>query len=165
MAHFSFQRGSKQMGSYRPDLQALLAPVVEDLGYELVGVEFHPHGRSSLLRVYIDAEDGVTVDDCARVSDQVSGILDVEDPISGHYTLEVSSPGLDRPLFVPAHFQRFTGRRARLHLSRPLAQRPSTRLTGVLAGLEGEDLTVEVDGQRLTVPIAEVVKARLIPEL
>jgi len=165
MAHFSFQRGSQHMGSYRPDLQALLAPVVEDLGYELVGVEFHPHGRSGLLRVYIDGDAGVTVDDCARVSDQVSGTLDVEDPIRGHYRLEVSSPGLDRPLFVPAHFQRFAGRAARLQLRRPLGERPGTRLTGMLVGVEGEELVVEVDGQRLTIPMDEVAKARLIPEI
>jgi len=152
------------MGSYRSDLQALLAPVVEDLGYELVGVEFHPHSRNGLLRLYIDAERGITVDDCARVSEQVSGVLDVEDPIRGHYTLEVSSPGLDRPLFEPSHYQRFAGRRARLQLRRPLLERPGMRLTGTLMGIEGNALVVEVDGQHLAIPVADIDKARLVPE-
>lgn len=154
------------MGSYRPDFQALLAPVVADLGYELVGVEFHPNSRNGLLRVYIDGERGVTVDDCVRVSGQVSGVLDVEDLIRGHYTLEVSSPGLDRPLFVPAHYQRFAGRRARLHLRQPLAERPGIRLTGTLVGIEGDALVVvEVDGRRLTISVANIDRARLVPEL
>jgi ribosome maturation factor RimP len=104
------------------------------------------------------------VDDCARVSEQVSGVLDVEDPIHGHYTLEVSSPGLDRPLFEPSHYQRFAGRRARLQLRRPLLERPGMRLTGTLMGIKGNALVVEVDGQHLAIPVADIDKARLVPE-
>ncbi len=153
------------MGGYRPDLQALLAPVVEDLGCELVGVEFHPNSRNSLLRLYIDAEGGITVDDCARVSGQVSGTLDVEDPIRGQYTLEVSSPGLDRPLYLPEHFERFTGCSVRLQLLRPLEGRRGMRMTATLLAVEGDELVVETQGEHLNIPLAEINKARLIPEI
>ena len=95
----------------RQDLQKLrrvLAAVVETLGYELVGIEFHPRRDGSLLRVYIDGENGIGLADCQRVSHQLSGVLDVEDPIAERYTLEVSSPGLDRPLCEPGHFVRLS---------------------------------------------------------
>ena len=84
------------MAVYSAKLQVLLAPVVESMGFELVGVEHHRGTRSAVVRVYVDRPDGINVDDCAAVSHQISGVLDVEDPISGHYTLEVSSPGLVR---------------------------------------------------------------------
>ena len=109
------------MGRQAPDnMQRPIESAVQGLGYELVGVEYLPQGRRSLLRVYIDTPGGVTVDDCERVSHQVSGVLDVEDPIRGQYVLEVSSPGLDRPLFTAEHFQRFAGSRVRLRTSPPL---------------------------------------------
>jgi len=110
----------------RETLLKLLEPVIEALGYELVELEFPPH----LLRIYIDREGGVTVDDCEKVSRQVSSVLDVEDPIPGAYTLEVSSPGLDRPLRKEADFVRFTGEQAKLELTLPLATR---RNMGVIA--------------------------------
>ena len=91
------------------NIQAIVEPVVTSLGYELVGVEFLMQGHSGLLRVYIDDEDGIQVNDCQRVSHQLSGVLDVEDVIKGKYQLEVSSPGLDRPLFTAEHFERFQG--------------------------------------------------------
>jgi ribosome maturation factor RimP len=114
--------------------------------------------------VYIDTEHGVTVDDCARVSGQVGAVLDVEDLVHGHYTLEVSSPGLDRPLFVPAHYQRFTGRSARLQLWRPLEGQRGMRLTATLVGVEGDELVVETQGERVTIPVTNINKARLVPE-
>jgi ribosome maturation factor RimP len=98
-------------------VQALLEPLVEGLGYELVCLELHGSGAHALLRLYIDAPQGIGLDDCERVSREVSAALDVADPISGSYRLEVSSPGLDRPLAKPEHFRRFAGRQAKLQLA------------------------------------------------
>ncbi len=143
-------------------LEALLEPAVSRLGYELVGVEYHG-GRRALLRLYIDREGGVSVEDCQRVSRQVSGLLDVEDPIPGPYTLEVSSPGLDRPLFRAADFQRFAGREVRIRTDVPLEGRRNFR--GVLRGLRGDEVLVEVDGAELALPVERIEQARLVPEL
>ena len=108
------------------ELRKLLEPAVSALGFELVGVEF-VSGRRGLLRLYIDSEDGVTIDDCQAVSHQVSGLLDVEDPIQGQYSLEVSSPGLDRPLFRAADFERFAGHEVSLRLVAPVEGRRKFR--------------------------------------
>lgn len=145
-----------------PRLKKLLATVVEAMGYELVGVEYHPHRSNGLLRIYIDSANGITVDDCQRVSEQVSGVLDVEDPIPGHYTLEVSSPGMDRPLFEAEHFARFAGHKVRVHLTAPLNGRRN--FTGRLQGLRDDDVLLEADGQELPLPLARIEKARLVPE-
>ncbi len=145
-------------------LRELLSGVIEAMGYELVGVEYHPHGPHPLLRVYIDREGGVDVEDCGRVSHQVSGLLDVEDPIPGNYTLEVSSPGLDRPLFQRADFQRYAGAEVRIQMALPVDGR--RRFLGVLAGLDGEDVLLDVQGVgRLRLPLDGIEKARLVPAL
>ena len=102
-------------------LQEILEAAVTTLGFELVGVDYIAQGHRSVVRVYIDSEVGVTVDDCARVSRQVSAILDVEEPIRSEYTLEVSSPGIERPLFTLAHYQRFIGRAVDIRLRFPHA--------------------------------------------
>ena len=142
---------------------ALLEPAVEALGYQLVGVEYRSGGPGgALLRVYIDSEGGITVEDCERVSYQVSGLLDVNDPIAGHYTLEVSSPGLDRPLFSAAHFARFAGHPARIRLARLIGNR--RKLAGVLRGVRDDLVLIEVEGEVVEVPLAEVESARLVPE-
>lgn len=143
-------------------LQALIEPAVAALGYELVGVVYVPQGRHSLLRVYIDSTAGITLEDCERVSHQVSGVLDVEDPIKGQYELEVSSPGLDRPLFSIAHFERFTGRRARLRLHTP--QNGRRNFTGVLAGVRDGQVVVVEDGVEFALPFESIDKAQLVPE-
>lgn len=145
------------------NIRNLIEPVVESLGYELVGVEFLPQGRHGLLRVYIDAEEGITLDDCQRVSHQLSGVLDVEDVIRGQYSLEVSSPGLDRPLFTEAHFQRFTGQEAKLKLGVPIDGRK--KLKGVLQGIDGDKVMIEVEGEVLAIPFNTIDKANLVPEL
>lgn len=151
----------------RQDLQKLkrvLAAVVETMGYELVGVEFHTRSVNPLLRVYIDSESGVTLDDCQRVSHQLGGVLDVEDPISGPYTLEISSPGLDRPLFEARHFDRFAGAQARLQLREPLDGR--RKLMGRLLGMrDGDVAIVDSEGREWRVPLERIEKARLVPEL
>ena len=142
-------------------LQQILEPVVAAMGYELVGVEFHP--RQAVLRVYIDQDAGIGLEDCEQVSHQVSGILDVEDRISGQYALEVSSPGLDRPLFKEAHFIRFVGHQVRIHLVIPMNGR--NKLVGLLKGVHDGEVAVEVEGAEIKVPLSRIDKARLVPEL
>lgn len=143
-------------------LRQLLTPVIEAMGYELVGVEFNPSRTDALLRVYIDQETGINVEDCERVSHQISGILDVEDPIPFNYTLEVSSPGLDRPLFEARHFTQFAGQRVRLQLSAPVNGRK--KLLGMLQGMQGDEVVIAVDDADLRVPLDIIDKARLVPD-
>jgi len=156
-------------------LTTLVRSVVEPMGYELVGVEYFQRGSGgAVLRVYIDRMDfdhatggqaqktGVTLDDCSAVSHQLSGVLDVEDPITGHYDLEVSSPGIDRPLFTAEHFLRFRGRRARLKLAAQLDGR--RKLEGQIADLKHETLLLRVEGETREIPLAMVESARLVPE-
>ncbi len=96
------------------DLAQLFEPVIQSMGYELVGIEFSDGNRHGTLRVYIDREAGVNIDDCAAISHQISAILDVEEPIQQAYDLEISSPGIDRPLFYQKDYERFTGRMAKI---------------------------------------------------
>ena len=152
------------MGRQAPDsVQKPIEAAVRGLGYELVGVEYLPQGRSSLLRVYIDTPEGVTVEDCERASHQISGVLDVDDPIRGQYVLEVSSPGLDRPLFTAEHFQRYAGSRVRLRLSPPLEGRRN--FSGVLQGMRGDAVVVAQDDGEVEIPFHLIDQARLVPEL
>ena len=108
------------MSKRTEQIRELLAPVVNDMGYELWGIEYL-QGRGAVLRLYIDHEAGITVDDCVAVSHEVSGVLDVEDPIPGEYNLEVSSPGMDRPLFELSQFERYLGEQVQLKLLAPVA--------------------------------------------
>lgn len=153
----------------REKLQVLLKPVIEALGYELVGVEYQRRRGNDLLRLYIDKETGVGLDDCQRVSHQVSGVLDVEDPLSGHYTLEVSSPGLDRPLFELAHYQRFAGQQVKIQLYEPLNGR--RKLNGLLRGVRGSEIIIHLhehdpaEADDLRIPLERIEKARLVPDL
>ena len=144
-------------------LTALVASAVEAAGYELVGVEYLPQGAHSVLRVFIDSEQGITLDDCSRASYQISGVLEVEDPIRGRYNLEVSSPGLDRPLFTLAHFERFVGKGVKLRLRQPLeGQR---KFKGVIAAVGDDSIRIALDDDReLELHIDEIEKANLIPE-
>jgi ribosome maturation factor RimP len=141
-------------------LTSLIQPVVAGLGYELVGVEFDAHQR--ILRVFIDQEAGITLDDCSKVSYQLSGALDVDDPIPGRYQLEISSPGMDRPLFDLAHFERFKGEMARLQLARAIEGR--RRFKARLLGVEGQDVLVQDGEVTLRIPYEAIDKARLAPE-
>jgi ribosome maturation factor RimP len=144
------------------ELRELIEPAVTALGYELVGVEF-THGKTGVLRVYIDHPEGIGVDDCEKVSHQVSGILDVEDPIRGHYALEVSSPGLDRPLYRERDFERFAGSEVDLRLLAPLDGR--RRFKGVLGGLRDGQVVVRMnDDEELVVALEEIDQARLVPD-
>jgi len=121
---------------------ALISPVIEDMGYELLGVEYVASGKHSILRLYIDSERGIGVDDCEAVSRQVSAIMDVEDPISGQYNLEVSSPGIERPLFTLAHYQRFLGNDISLRLFRPIDGR--RKFTGSIGSVSEANETIEL---------------------
>jgi len=142
-------------------LQALLAPVVEALGYECWGIEFLSQGRHSLLRVYIDHANGVLIDDCEKVSRQISGVLDVEDPISNEYTLEVSSPGMDRPLFTLDQFARNAGEQVKIRLRSPFEGRRNFQ--GLLRGVEDQDVVVLADDHEYLLPIDLIDKANIVP--
>jgi ribosome maturation factor RimP len=145
----------------RDTLVALLQPVVEGLGYVLWELEFVPGRGSALLRLYIDSPDGITVDDCERVSRAVSEVLDAEDPVPGHYTLEVSSPGLDRPLRTPAHFAAYVGEAVYVELVHAIdGQR---RYRGRLVAAGDDSIEVDVDGRRRVLPVSAIRRAQLAP--
>jgi ribosome maturation factor RimP len=140
-------------------IAALLAPTVEALGFDLWGVEYLSQGRHSLIRVYIEHPRGISVDDCASVSEQVSGVLDVEDPISGEYTLEVSSPGVDRPLFRLGQYPAYVGETIELRLRSAFDGK--RKFKGVLTGLEGDDVVIQVDDHEYLLPYDTIEKARV----
>lgn len=146
-------------------LTQMLQPAVEGVGYELVGVEHLPMGKSTVLRIYIDSPDGITVNDCSRVSHQVSGVLDVEEPIKGQFTLEVSSPGIDRPLFNIEQFAQFVGSKVKLKLYHAIEGR--RKITGVIDSVEGEDIIVkEVDTDDcIQLQMDDIDKANIISDI
>jgi ribosome maturation factor RimP len=151
------------MRSADDHLIKLARRVVEPMGYELVGARFHRQGnQGGLVRVYIDHPAGIKIEDCTAVSRQLGALLDVEDPIPGHYYLEVSSPGLDRPLLALDHFQRFSGNRARLRLTEKLMDR--RRYEGVLLGVQGDVVLIEVDGEQCAIPFQLIDTAHLVAE-
>lgn len=142
---------------------AMFGPVVASMGYELVAVEIAGGSGNAIMRVYIDSPEGISVDDCAEVSYQVSGLLDVEDPLRGKYTLEVSSPGLDRPLVSLDHFKQFIGERMKIRCTEPVLGRK--RFTGHLDSIEGETLIMAVDNEIYEIPLEIIEKANLAIEL
>lgn len=140
----------------------LLEPAIEALGYELADLELSlGHGRG-LVRLFIDSEDGITLDDCERVSHQVSGVLDVEDPIVSDYNLEVSSPGADRKLVKAEHFDRFAGSVVKVRLKRLINGR--RRIKGQLLGRDDETIQVRLDGKDLSIAMQDIDVARLVPD-
>lgn len=146
-----------------PRLAGLVKQTVEGIGYELVGVELLARPKAGhLLRVYIDAEGGIGLADCERVSHQLGGVLDVEDPIAGEYALEVSSPGLDRPLFDAGQFARFVGSVARVRMASAVDGRSNWK--GTIAAVEGDEVVLRVDGEDVRLPVARMTSARLVPE-
>lgn len=150
------------MSVSREQLIGLLEPAIEALGYELADLELSlGHGRG-LVRLFIDSEDGITLDDCERVSHQVSGVLDVEDPIASDYNLEVSSPGADRKLVKAEHFDRFAGSVVKVRLKRLINGR--RRIKGQLLGRDDETIQVRLDGKDLSIAIEEIEVARLVPD-
>ena len=143
-------------------LQELFEPSVTALGYDFVAVELTGDGSQTILRIYIDLPGGITVDDCQRVSRQVSAVLDVEDPISGEYTLEVSSPGLDRPLVRREDFERFAGEDVKIHTGETVLGRRN--FTGRLQGVEQNLVLVEVDNEIYEIDLRNIERARLVPK-
>jgi len=143
-------------------LLKLIEPVVEGLGYECVGVEYNSHPKHGLLRIFIDSTQGVGMDDCTQVSHQVSGVLDVEDPIAGEYNLEVSTPGLNRPLFKIGQFEQFVGHIVQVNLFKPVEGRRNIK--GLIEKVEGDDVYLQQDGQVYKVPFQAMSKARLEPD-
>lgn len=168
-------------------LEELIEPVIEGLGYECWGIEYISQGKHSVLRIYIESlqaseasseeesaqvdenitedqakESGIELKDCELVSRQVSGVLDVEDPISGEYTLEVSSPGMDRPLYKSEHYERFKGNQINLKLR--MAYEGRRKYSGLLKGLEGNDVVLQVGEEEFLFPIEAIEKANVVPQ-
>lgn len=141
----------------------LLEPTVEGLGYELTDLELRLGGKSGVVRVFIDKSDGVGLADCESVSRQISALLDVEDPLPGHYVLEVSSPGLDRKLTKLEHYRRFLGNDLRVQLRFPLEGRRKFR--GTLLAADEKAIEIDVDGKSYSLPMATIESARLVPSL
>lgn len=149
------------MTGLEKQLAELLTAPVEALDYELVGLEFVRAGQHSTLRIFIDHENGITVDDCADVSRQVSAVLDVEDPITVAYNLEVSSPGVDRPLFTADHYQQFIGHEVNIVLK--MAMQNRRKWKGEILSVDGDTITVRVDGQDEAFALSNIAKANLVP--
>ena len=142
-------------------LSKLIEPVVQELGCELWGIEKLQQGRQVVLKIYIESADGINVDDCARVSRQVSAILDVEDPIPGEYMLEVSSPGVERRLFKPEHFNVCKGEKVQITLRQAFESVDQELLT--LCGLEDEEVVIRVDdAQEIVLPMDSIERARVL---
>ncbi len=143
---------------------SILNPSVHDLGYELLGVEYIPSGKRSILRLYIDSEKGIGVDDCEVVSRQVSAIMDVEDPISGQYNLEVSSPGIERPLFSIVHYMRFLGHEVRIKTYRPIEGR--RKFNGTIGSVSEKSNTLELltELDSVTLDMDLIEKANLVAD-
>jgi ribosome maturation factor RimP len=151
------------MGPVEERIMRLLEPTVSAMGYELLGIEYLGQGKHSRLRLFIDSPDGIGLADCEKVSRQVSGILDVEDPVKGHYSLEVSSPGLDRPLFRTAHYAAHIGEQVKLRLRQAIGGRRNFK--GRIDAVEGESIyIVTEDGEQVTLVCDEVEKANLVPQ-
>jgi len=159
------------------ELTSQIAPLIEELGYECVGVEYVSNPKNRLVRIYIDqpvgVEGGIEVEDCASVSREVSAWLDVEDPISGEYSLEVSSPGVERPLFSKAHYERFVGERAQIQLVGPMVDEATGQrqrvfkgtIQAVVEGDLGPSVVVLTEQGERTLPLSQVAKARLQPDM
>jgi len=160
---FRFCAERKDGCMLRDTLVALVRPVIEGLGYELWDLEYSPGRGNGYVRVYIDAAAGIALDDCERVSRAVSELLDVEDPVPGQYALEVSSPGLERPLRTAEQFGRYVGETVFVETLQPLdGQR---RYKGPLVAAGPETIEVEVDGRRCVLPVAGIRRAHLAPDI
>lgn len=149
------------MATLEQKLQELTQDSIEAMGFELVGIEVKRAGRFSTVCIFIDKENGVTIDDCGNVSRQVSAIFDVEDPISDKYNLEVSSPGLDRPLFTVGHYQRFINREVIIHLRIPMFER--RKWQGTIVSVENDLITLKVENEMQSFAFGNIQKANLVP--
>lgn len=162
MALFFCVKSEKDMKQAPEHLLNLIEPIVEGLGYECVGIEYNPHPKNALLRIYIDSANGILVDDCTKVSHQLSGVMDVEDPIISNYQLEISSPGAERPFFKLAQFERFIGSTITVNLFKPVNNR--RKITGIIQKVENECVFLQENNQLIEVSFTAMSKARLVPE-
>jgi len=142
-------------------LSELLAPVVEDLGYVFWGLEYQVRKADALLRVYIDSDNGISVDDCATVSHEISGLLDVEEPITMAYILEVSSPGMDRILFSAQQFADFVGSDVKIKLNHKVEGR--RKIKGKIDSVAGEEITIDTEEGQITIEFDKIMRARINP--
>lgn len=140
----------------------LIEPIVEGLGYECWGVEYSPHPKNALLRIYIDSKNGILVEDCTKVSHQISGAMDVEDPISSNYQLEISSPGGDRLFFKVAQFERFVGSTVTVNLFNPVENR--RKITALIQKVKDDIIFLQEQNHVFEIPFTAMSKARLVPE-
>lgn len=143
-------------------LTNLLQPLVEELGYEFVGLEHQSNPKNPVVVIYIDKPEGIAIEDCETVSREVAALLDVEDPIPGRYNLEVSSPGLDRPLFTLAHFEQFAGETVKLTVFAPVEDR--RKFKGAILGTADGHVRIDQDGAEVALELSNIVKARLVPD-
>ena len=150
------------MAAIQDYLVELLSPVAESLSCELWGVEYFPQGKRHLLRIYIDKPEGIAVEDCERVSRQVSSVLDVEDPIHSEYTLEVSSPGMDRPLFKLSQYEQSVGEKVNVRLRQAYEGR--RKFSGLLKAVENDEVVIEVDNEEYLFPVELIEKANVVPQ-
>ena len=143
-------------------IEELIKPSIESMGYELWGTEYLAQGRHSLLRVYIDKEDGIGISDCEKVSHQISALLDVEDPISGNYSLEVSSPGIPRPMFSNWQYERYINSHVQIKLFKPVDSK--RKFTGIIVAVKDNILVLDVDGVKQDFIFSNIAKAILTGE-
>ena len=144
------------------EIEQLLAPTIEDMGYELWGCDYLSQGKHSLLRIYIDKESGIGIEDCEQVSRQVSALLDVEDPISGYYSLEVSSPGVPRHLFKAQQYGKYIGKTVQIKLYKPVDGR--RKFEGTIISADESTVRLEVEGVPQEFLFSNIVKANLTVE-
>ena len=143
-------------------LSELIAPIVEDLGYRFWGLEYQVRKADALLRVYIDHENGISVDDCGTVSHEISGILDVEEPITMAYILEISSPGMDRILFSAQQFSEFVGAGVKMKLNQMVDKR--RKIKGQILSVDDEKISIDSDGEHITIDFDKIMRARINPD-
>ncbi len=144
------------------DIEQLVRPSIEDMGIEFWGAEYQRQGRSGTLRIYIDKPEGVVLDDCERVSRQVSALLDVHDPIPGQYQLEISSPGMPRPLFYPEQYARYLGGRVQIRLNVPMDGRRN--IVGIIGAVQDDTLVLLEGDVEQTFLFSNIIKAHLTVE-
>lgn len=159
-----FLKDAMDKDALEKKVAGIIGPVIKALGIELDNIELHSERGRLLLRVFIDKEEGVTIDDCELVSREISSVLDVEDPVQRAYTLEVSSPGLDRPLRRPKDFRRASGKRARVVTHEPIDKQ--TFFVGdIIDAGDMEIVLLLPKDKRVTIPYKNISKARLEVEV
>ena len=142
------------------DIVAVVQAVVQSMGYDCWGIQYAAHGRRALLQVFIDHPNGVSLDDCTSVSQQLSGVLDVEDVMHRAYILEVSSPGLERLLFKPEHYQRYIGKKIKLRLYQGINQR--RKFTGIINAVKDDVVVMQLDEETMDIPFTAIQRARIV---